>query len=163
VDARALFDVLDLRNITLVVQDWGALIGLRLAAEHPDRFRLIVVANGGLPTGDQTLPEAFLRWQRFAQTARAFDAGRVVQNGCATMLSPEVVAAYNAPFPDDSYKEGARIFPSLVPTSPDDPAAPATWQRARCDRRRLPGERTWPPWADPPGGPARALRKGLSL
>ena len=121
----ALFDVLDLRNITLVAQDWGALIGLRLAAEYPDRFRLIVVANGGLPTGDQTLPEAFFRWQRFAQTARAFDVGRVVQNGCATTLSPEVVAAYDAPFPDDSYKEGARIFPSLVPTSPDDPAAPA--------------------------------------
>jgi haloalkane dehalogenase len=121
----ALFDALALRQITLVGQDWGALIGLRLAAEHPDRFTSIVVGNGGLPTGDQMLSEAFFRWQKFAQEARAFDVGRVIQNGCVTKLAPEVVAGYDAPFPDDAYKEGARIFPSLVPTRPDDPASPA--------------------------------------
>ena len=116
----ALFDALDLRAVTPVDQDWGALIGLRPAAEHPARVSRIVAANGGLPTGDQTLSEAFFRWQTFAQETREFDVGRVIQNGCVTPLTPEVRAAYDAPFPDDSYKAGARAFPSLVPTSPDD-------------------------------------------
>lgn len=121
----ALFDGLDLRDITLVCQDWGALIGLRLAAEHPDRFTRIVVANGGLPTGDQKLSDAFFRWQSFARDAKEFDVGRVVANGCTSPLDAGVLAGHDAPFPDDSYKEGARVFPSLVPTSPDDPAAAA--------------------------------------
>jgi len=121
----ALVDKLDLRKITLFGQDWGGLIGLRIAAEHPERFARIVVANTGLPTGDQQLPEAFLRWQEFSQTSPVFDIGSIVQGGTVTTLSDDVVAAYNAPFPDDSYKAGARVFPSLVPTAPDDPAAPA--------------------------------------
>ncbi len=116
---------LDLHDITLFGQDWGALIGLRVAAEHPDRFARVIVGNGGLPTGDQGANEAFLRWQKFSQTSPVFDIGRVVQSGTVTALPDEIVAAYDAPFPDDSYKAGARIFPSLVPTSPDDPAAPA--------------------------------------
>ena len=119
----ALFDALDLRAVTPVDQDWGALIGLRPAAEHPARVSRIVAANGGLPTGDQTLSEAFFRWQTFAQETREFDVGRVIQNGCVTPLTPEVRAAYDAPFPDDSYTAGARRFPVLVPTAPDDPAA----------------------------------------
>jgi haloalkane dehalogenase len=123
--AEALFARLDLRAVTLVGQDWGGLIGLRLVAEHPDRFARVVAANTGLPTGDAPMSEAFLAWQRFASTAKAFDVGRVVQNGTLTELPPEVVAAYDAPFPDDRYKAGARVFPSLVPTGPDDPAAPA--------------------------------------
>jgi haloalkane dehalogenase len=116
---------LDLKEITLFGQDWGSLIGLRVVAENPDRFARVVIGNGGLPTGDQSPGEAFLRWQKFSQESPAFDIGRIIQGGTATTLPDEVVAAYNAPFPDDSYKAGARIFPSLVPTSPDDPAAPA--------------------------------------
>lgn len=116
---------LDLRNITLVCQDWGGLIGLRLVAAHPDRFARIVAANTFLPTGDRPAGEAFLRWQQFSQAVPDLPVGRIVKGGCVTDLSPEIIAAYDAPFPDDSYKEGARQFPLLVPTSPDDPEAPA--------------------------------------
>jgi haloalkane dehalogenase len=122
---EALFGVLDLRGVTLVCQDWGGLLGLRLVGEHPDRFTRVVAANTGLPTGDHPMSEAFLAWQRFATTTERFDVGRIVSGGATSALSPEVVAAYDAPFPDDSYKAGPRVFPSLVPTSPDDPAAAA--------------------------------------
>ena len=121
----AVLDELGLTGITLVGQDWGGLIGLRLAAEHPDRFARVVVANTGLPTGDHATTEAFDAWQRFAQTSPRFDVGRVVSNGTVSDLPADVVAAYDAPFPDDSFKAGARIFPSLVPTRPDDPASAA--------------------------------------
>jgi haloalkane dehalogenase len=126
---QALFDGLGLTDLTLVGQDWGGLIGLRLVAEHPDRFARVVVANTFLPTGDhpggpQDNP-AFLRWQRFATESPRFDVGRVVAGAVTTPLPPEVVAAYDAPFPDDSYTAGARAFPALVPTRPDDPAAEA--------------------------------------
>ncbi len=116
---------LGLRDITLVGQDWGGLIGLRVAAEHEERFARIVAANTFLPTGDGKPGEAFLRWRQFATTSPVFDIGRVVQNGTVTELPDEIVAAYDAPFPDDTYKAGARAFPALVPISPDDPAAPA--------------------------------------
>ena len=121
----AFIEQLDLHDITLFGQDWGGLIGLRVVAEHPDRFDRVVAANTFLPTGDTAPGEAFLRWQHFSQTSPAFDIGRVVQGGTVTTLSDDVVAAYDAPFPDDSYKAGARQFPALVPTAPDDPAAPA--------------------------------------
>jgi len=121
----ALFDRLDLRGITLVGQDWGGLLGLRLVGEHPDRFARVVAANTGLPTGDHPMSEAFLAWQRFATTAERFDVGRIVQNGTRTDLPGDVVAGYDAPFPDDRYKAGPRVFPSLVPTRPDDPASAA--------------------------------------
>jgi haloalkane dehalogenase len=121
----AVLDELGLTGITLVGQDWGGLIGLRLVAEHPDRFARVVVANTGLPTGDSPMSDAFLAWQRFAQTAPQFQVGRIISNGTVTELPPEVVAAYDAPFPDDSYKAGARAFPALVPTRPDDPASDA--------------------------------------
>ena len=127
-------EALDLRNITLVGQDWGALIGLRLAAEHEDRFSRVVMANGMLPTGDRPPGEAFPRWQKFSQTSPAFDIGRVIQGGTVSELADDVVAAYDAPFPDDSYKAAARQFPALVPTAPDDPAAPANrkaWEALR--------------------------------
>ncbi|MET1002004.1 MAG: haloalkane dehalogenase, partial [Acidimicrobiia bacterium] len=117
-----LFDHLDLRAVTLVGQDWGGLIGLRLVAEHADRFARVVVANTFLPTGITSPGEDFLRWQRFSQTVENFAVGFIVNTGCATDLAPEIVAAYDAPFPDDRYKAGARQFPMLVPTSPDDPA-----------------------------------------
>jgi haloalkane dehalogenase len=122
---QALFERLDLRDVTLVGQDWGGLLGLRLVGEHPERFARVVAANTGLPTGDHPMSEAFLAWQRFATTTDRFDVGRVVQNGTRTELPSEVVAAYDAPFPDDRFTAGPRVFPSLVPTRPDDPAAAA--------------------------------------
>ena len=121
----AFVEQLDLRDITLFGQDWGGLIGLRIAAEHPDRFARIIAANTMLPTGDNAPGEAFLRWQKFSQTSPVFEIGRLIQSATVTELPDDVVAAYDAPFPDDTYKAGARKFPALVPTSPDDPAAPA--------------------------------------
>ncbi|MBI1815916.1 MAG: haloalkane dehalogenase [Deltaproteobacteria bacterium] len=120
---RGLIEQLDLRNITLVCQDWGGLIGLRLAAEHENRFARVVTANTFLPTGDTSLGDAFLAWRKFSQETPEFPVGGIVRGGCATELSPAVIAAYNAPFPDDRYKAGARQFPVLVPIAPDDPAA----------------------------------------
>jgi len=120
--SEALFDHLDLRDITFFGQDWGSLIGLRLVAAQPDRYARVVIGNGGLPTGDRPPNEAFLAWQNFAKTADDFPIGGIISGGCATRLTPEVVAAYDAPFPDDTYKAGTRVFPSLVPTAPDDPA-----------------------------------------
>jgi haloalkane dehalogenase len=121
----AFVEQVDLRGITLVCQDWGGLIGLRVLAAMPDRFARVVAANTFLPTGDAKPNEAFLRWQTFSQTAPALPIGNIVRGGCKTELSPEVIAAYDAPFPDDSYKAGARKFPALVPTRPDDPASAA--------------------------------------
>jgi len=116
---------LDLTGVTLVGQDWGGLIGLRVVAEHEDRFARVVAANTGLPTGEGRPTEAFLNWQRYSQETPSLPIGRIVNGACVTDLADEVIAAYDAPFPDDSHKAGARIFPALVPTSPDDPAAPA--------------------------------------
>jgi haloalkane dehalogenase len=121
----AFVEQLGLRAITLVCQDWGGLIGLRVAAEHPDRFARIVAANTFLPTGDTPPGEAFLRWQEFSQKAPSLPIGNIVNGGCTTGLPVEIIAAYDAPFPDDSYKAGARVFPRLVPTRPDDPASDA--------------------------------------
>jgi haloalkane dehalogenase len=123
---RALvFDVLDLRGVTLVGQDWGGLIGLRLAAEHPDRFARIVAANTGLPTGDVNMPEIWHRFRTAVQTAPTLDIGRFVQSGCRRPLPDAVRAGYDAPFPDESYKAGPRAMPGLVPYRPDDPASDA--------------------------------------
>ncbi|HKH88559.1 MAG TPA: haloalkane dehalogenase [Acidimicrobiales bacterium] len=121
----ALFDSLDLSGITMFGQDWGGLIGLRLVAEHPERFSRLVVANTGLPTGDGRMSEAFANWQRFSQEVPELPVGAIVAGGCVVRPSDEVIAAYDAPFPDESFKEGARIFPTLVPTRPDDPASEA--------------------------------------
>ncbi len=122
---RAVLEGLDLRDATLVGQDWGGLIGLRLVAEHGERFARVVAANTFLPTGDRDPGDAFRAWQRFSQETPTFDVGRIVNGGCTSELSPEVVAAYDAPFPDESYKAGVRQFPLLVPSAPDDPAADA--------------------------------------
>jgi haloalkane dehalogenase len=130
---RALaFDRLDLHGVTLVGQDWGGLIGLRLAAEHPERFARIVAANTGLPTGDQPMPDVWLRFRDVVRRAPELSVSRLVQSGCQTRLSKQVLAAYDAPFPDESFMAGPRAMPGLVPTSPDDPASPANraaWQR----------------------------------
>jgi len=120
---------LDLRDVTLFGQDWGGLIGLRLVGEDPDRFAGVVASNTGLPNGDGPMSEAFMRWREFSQTTPTFPVGNIVAGGCATAkLSAEEIAAYDAPFPDESFKEGARQFPVLVPIAPDDPAVGA--QRA---------------------------------
>lgn len=119
---------LDLRNITLFGQDWGGLIGLRLVAAHADRFASVCVANTGLPTGDHDLGEAFSAWREYAATSPVFPIGTFLQKSTVKMLSDDVLAGYEAPFPDDSYKAGPRVFPPLVPAAPDDPEAPA--QRA---------------------------------
>ncbi|GAB5437360.1 haloalkane dehalogenase [Falsiruegeria mediterranea] len=116
---------LDLNNITLVCQDWGGLIGLRLWAEMPERFARVVLANTALPTGDQPMGEAFKAWRTFSQEVPEFPAGRIVYGGTTSKLTDEEVAAYDAPYPDESYKEGARQFPVLVPDSPDNPSSQA--------------------------------------
>lgn len=126
------FDALDLHAVTLVGQDWGGLIGLRLAAEHPERFARIVAANTGLPTGDVDMPQVWHRFRLAVQTAPTLDIARFVQSGCRRPLSDAVRAAYDAPFPDESYKAGPRAMPGLVPYRPDDPASEANraaWQR----------------------------------
>jgi haloalkane dehalogenase len=124
-DALAAFvNVLDLRRITLVCQDWGGLLGLTLATEQPDRFSRLVIMNTGLPTGDGPMSAEFMAWRTFASNASDMDIGEVIQGGCASKLPPEVIAAYNAPFPDAAYKAGAHQFPLLVPISPDSPSAP---------------------------------------
>ena len=127
----ALLTGLDLRGATLVCQDCGGLIGLRLVAEHEARFARVVAANTSLPTGDRTPPDAFFAWQRFSQEVPELPVARIIQGGCQTALAPEVIAAYDAPFPEERYKAGARQFPLLVPTRPDDPAAApnrAAWE-----------------------------------
>ena len=122
---RTVVEQLELSGITLFGQDWGGLIGLRLAAKEEGRFARIVAANTFLPTGDRPPGDAFLAWQKFSQETETFPVGRIVNGGCTTDLTPDVIAAYDAPFPDESYKEGARQFPMLVPTRPDDPASEA--------------------------------------
>jgi haloalkane dehalogenase len=118
-------DQMELNRITLVCQDWGGLIGLRLLANNPDRFIRVVAANTGLPTGDTPITDAFLKWRKFSLEVQDFDVGAVITMGCQKPLPHDIAAAYNAPFPDDTFKEGARIFPSLVPIEPNDPASPA--------------------------------------
>ena len=122
---HAFVEAIDLRRATLVCQDWGGLLGLRLVAETPDRFDRVVAANTFLPTGDRELGAAFHAWRKFSQETPEFKVGRIVKGGCVTELPDEVVAAYDAPFPDETFKAGARQFPTLVPASPDDPAAAA--------------------------------------
>ncbi|KAA8957177.1 haloalkane dehalogenase [Mycobacterium sp.] len=126
------FDVLDLQRVTLVGQDWGGLIGLRLAAENPERFSRIVVANTGLPTGDFDMPEIWWRFREAIQTRPTIEVSWFVQAGCRRPVSEAVRKAYDAPFPDDSFCAGPRAMPGLVPTAPDDPASAANrsaWAR----------------------------------
>lgn len=122
---RALLTQLELKEITLVCQDWGGLIGLRLVAEQPEQFARVVAANTMLPTGDFPLGETFFKWQKLSQDIPVFATANIIQGGCTIAMQPDVLAAYDAPFPDETYKEGARQFPMLVPATPDDPATPA--------------------------------------
>jgi haloalkane dehalogenase len=116
---------LDLRDALFFGQDWGGLIGLRVVAEQAERFAGVVASNTFLPTGDQPLGEAFEAWRTFSQTAPEFHIGQIVNAGTHRQLSAAEIAAYDAPFPDDAFKAGARQFPALVPASPQDPAREA--------------------------------------
>ncbi len=125
------FDHLGLREVTLVGQDWGGLIGLRLVAENLDRFAGVVASNTGLPTGDFDMPEVWWQFRNAVQKTDVLDIGRLVAAGCVHPLSDDVRAAYDAPFPEERSKAGARALPGLVPTRPDDPATEANraaWQ-----------------------------------
>jgi haloalkane dehalogenase len=118
---KAWMERVDLQQVTLFCQDWGSLIGLRMVAELPDRFARIVLANGGLPTGTTETPKAFRIWRAFAVYSPWFPIGRIVKTGCALGLTPHEVAAYDAPFLSRKYKVAARLFPTFVPTTPEDP------------------------------------------
>lgn len=121
----SLIEQLDLTNITLVCQDWGSLLGLRLAAEHESRFKAIVIGNGMLPTGEEKVPKAFKLWKAFALNSPWFPIARIVESACFKSFSKDERRAYDAPFPSRKYKVGTRAFPALVPTSPDNPATEA--------------------------------------
>ena len=122
---QTFIDKLDLKNITLVCQDWGSLIGLRLAAENEDRFKAIVVGNGMLPTGDQKVPMAFHAWKTFALYSPWFPISRIIDLGTFKKLSGSERKAYDAPFPSSKYKAATRAFPKLVPLTEDNPATEA--------------------------------------
>lgn len=120
----ALEDILP-GEAVLFCQDWGGLLGLRLLSEQPDRFSAAVAANTFLPSGEHPMPDAFHQWQAFAKSVPQFPVGNIVNMGTATALAPEVMAAYDAPFPEERFKSGARIFPALVPVSSGEPEARA--------------------------------------
>ena len=124
----------DLKNITLFCQDWGGLIGLRLAAKYGDRFEKIVAANTGLPTGKAPLSEGFAVFREFLQIKPDLHVGGQVRNGTTKGIDENALAAYNAPFPDESYKQGVRQFPNIVPSSPMNPsreANEAAWEQLK--------------------------------
>ncbi len=124
-------DALYLDQITIIVQDWGGLIGLALVAVQPERFARLVIMNTGLPTGEEPMPEAFLRWRQFAERlSNKMPISRIIQGGLANpkSITQEELAAYEAPFPDRSYKAGVAVWPLLVPLNPDDPGAAAMRQ-----------------------------------
>jgi haloalkane dehalogenase len=123
----ALIDRLDLRNIRLVCQDWGGLLGLTLPMSRPDRFTALLVMNTALGTGDVPLTEGFLAWRDYVRKRPDFDVADLMSRSAAG-LSPAEAAAYGAPFPDASYKAGVRRFPELVPDRPDAPGATVSRQ-----------------------------------
>ncbi len=112
---------LDLRDVVLLGQDWGGLIGLRLVAAEPERYAGVVASNTGLPTGDTDMPGVWWQFRTAVEKAQVLDVGRLVASGCARGLADADRAAYDAPFPDETFKAGPRAMPLLVPTRPDDP------------------------------------------
>jgi len=128
---QSVLDQLELNAITLFCQDWGGLIGLRLVAENPDRFARVVAGNTMLPTGDHDLGQAFIDWRNFSQRVPEFPVAKIIDGATTTELDADALHGYDAPFPDESYKAGARQFPMLVPATPDDPASArnrAAWE-----------------------------------
>ena len=125
---------LDLKDITVFFQDWGSLIGLRNVIDEPDRFSRIILSNGGLPTGDENIPKAFKYWLLFAKFSPWFPIGKIIQSASIINLDKEIIKAYDAPFPSRRYKTGARVFPRLVPISPNNPESEKNriaWQKLR--------------------------------
>jgi haloalkane dehalogenase len=126
VDAVApLLDELDLREATVVVHDWGGPIGLRLAVEHPDRIARIVVLDTGLFTGHQKMTEAWMAFRNFVERTEDLPVGFLVRGACKRDPGDEVIAAYDAPFPNSESKAGARAFPLILPLTPEGPGAQA--------------------------------------
>ena len=118
----ALVRALDLNDVTLVVQDWGGLLGLTLPLESPERFSRLIVMNTALPTGDVPLPKGFLDWRAFSNSQPDLAVGRLLKRACPHLSAAEA-AAYDAPYPDARYKGGVRRFPNLVPEFVDSPGA----------------------------------------
>ncbi|GAB4342553.1 MAG: haloalkane dehalogenase [Candidatus Abyssubacteria bacterium] len=116
---------LELDDITLVCQDWGGLIGLRVASEMPERFARLVIMNTGLPTGEGEISEGFMQWRTYVENTPDLPIGQIMQMAMADpdRFTPEIARAYEAPFPDHRYKAGAQMWPLLVPIRPDDPGA----------------------------------------
>lgn len=123
-----LIEHLDLKNITLVCQDWGSLLGLRLAAEHESRFKAIVIGDGMLPTGEEKIPKAFKLWKAFALNSPWFPISKIIEFGSFKSLSKDERRAYDAPFSSKAFKAGSRAFPALVPTTPNNVASAANKQ-----------------------------------
>ena len=121
---KGFIEALDLQRITLVCQDWGGLLGLPAAMEMQDRFARLVIMNTGIPTGDIPPGKGFMAWRDAAEKMDDMVVGFVLQGGTATELTDDVIAAYDAPFPDKTYKGGAHQFPLLVPIAPDFEASP---------------------------------------
>ena len=156
---RVLFDELDLTGVTLVCQDWGGPIGLRLVTEHPERFRRVVVANTGLPTGGPAHGRRFFVWQRYSQEVPEMPLSRIVRRGTVNWLPDDVAAAYDAPFPGERFKEGPRQMPALVPTGSlttgwlTTGLGPAHGQAARSTWRRPCQGTTLNAWSSAPPRP----------
>ena len=172
---NAWLQAVNLHELTLFCQDWGSLIGLRMAADQPERFARIVLANGGLPTGTGQIPRAFKVWRAFARFSPLFPIGRIVKAGCALGLGAREVAAYDAPYPSSAYKIATRVFPGFVPTTPEDPERQrneAAWQYFRqCDKPFLTlfssrdpitrgGERIWQESVPGAKGQPHAITRG---
>jgi haloalkane dehalogenase len=118
-------DALALRDVTLVCQDWGGLLGLQLAGQHPDRFARLVIMNTALPTGEEQVGPGFMAWREYVACTPDLPVGQLFGRSIVPedRRSPEILAAYDAPYPDRSYKEGAQAFPALVPIAPGDAGA----------------------------------------
>ncbi len=121
----AFLDALALREITLVCQDWGGLLGLQLAGQLPDRFARLVIMNTALPTGEEQVGPGFIAWREYVANTPDLPIGQLFGRAIAqeSRRTPEILAGYDAPFPDRTYKEGAHAFPLLVPITPDAPGA----------------------------------------
>ena len=134
----SLLEHLDLHDATIVVHDWGGIIGLRLAVEHPDRIARMVILDTGLFTGHQKMNDAWMAFRDFVERTEDIPVGLLVRRACKHDPGDEVIAGYEAPYPNAGSKAGARAFPLLIPLSPDGPGAQAG-QRAldglRSDRR----------------------------
>jgi haloalkane dehalogenase len=121
----AFIEKLDLQGITAIVQDWGGLLGLRVATQMPERFARLVIMNTGLATGDVPASEGFLKWRAYAMNTPDLPCGSIVRRSAVNResITDEIVAAYDAPFPDATYKAGAQMFPGLVPIEPGQAGA----------------------------------------